>query len=129
MNATSTAAVLLPQWLSTAGAFWLVWWAAQSRDGVAFRALALTFAIVPAVLMPLLTIAVRSGEMSAANMSAMFTVVAIGVSALRGLFLLVWAIASRDAPALRIGGGVIALLLLIWFLLAAMAMAMLGSSF
>jgi hypothetical protein len=120
--------VLLPQWLGTAAAFWLVWWAARSRDAAAFKIVGLALAIVPALLMPILSLMIPyyRGFSSAASIGTMIALISAGVGIVRALFLVIWAIASKDAAILRIVGGVIAGLLIVCYLIATMAMAMMG---
>jgi hypothetical protein len=119
---------LLPQWLGTAAAFWLVWWAARSRDATALKIVGLVLAIVPALLMPVLSLMIPfyRGFSSAASIGTTFALISAAVGIARALFLAIWAIASKDAAILRIVGGVIAGLLLVFYLIATMAMAMMG---
>jgi hypothetical protein len=120
--------VLLPQWLGTAAAFWLVWWAAQSRDATALKIIGLVLAIVPALLMPVLSLMIPFYRVvsSAASIGTTFALISAAVGIARALFLAIWAIASKDAAILRIVGGVIAGLLIVFYLIATMAMAMMG---
>jgi hypothetical protein len=120
--------VLLPQWLGTAAAFWLVWWAARSRDATALKIVGLVLAIVPALLMPVLSLMIPfyRGFSSAASIGTTFALISAAVGIARALFLAIWAIASKDAAILRIVGGVIAGLLIVFYLIATMAMAMMG---
>jgi hypothetical protein len=120
--------VLLPQWLGTAAAFWLVWWAAQSRDATALKIVGLVLAIVPALLMPILSLMIPlyRGFSSAASIGTTFALISAAVGIARALFLAIWAIASKDAAILRIVGGVIAGLLIVFYLIATMAMATMG---
>jgi len=120
--------VLLPQWLGTAAAFWLVWWAARSRDATALKIVGLVLAIVPALLMPILSLMIPfyRGFSSAASIGTTFALISAAVGIARALFLTIWAIASKDAAILRIVGGVIAGLLIVFYLIATMAMAMMG---
>ena len=120
--------VLLPQWLGTAAAFWLVWWAARSRDATALKVVALALAIVPALLMPILSLMIPFYRdfSSAANIGTMIALISAAVGIVRALFLVIWAIASKDAAMLRIVGAVIAGLLIICYLIGIMAMATIG---
>ena len=129
MTPLAAASIVLPQWLATAGAFWLIWWSAQSRDGAALRAIGLALAIAPAVLLPLLTLVVQTGQMPVSSISMMFATASFGVSALRGLYLDIWAIASKDQPGLRIGGAVIAGLLLLYCLVAVVALLLMAGPY
>ena len=120
--------VLLPQWLGTAAAFWLVWWAARSRDATALKVVALLLAIVPAVLMPILTLIIPyyRDVMSVSNigMTIAFTSAVVGI--VRALFLAIWAMVSKDVTVLRAVGGVIAGLLIVGYLIGFMAAILLG---
>jgi hypothetical protein len=120
--------ILLPQWLGTAAAFWLVWWAARSRDATALKAIALIVAIVPALLMPILSLMIPyyRGFSSAASIGTMIALISAAIGIVRALFLIIWAIASKDAAILRMVGAVIAGLLIVCYLIAVMAMATLG---
>ncbi len=122
------AGVLLPQWLGTAAAFWLVWWAARSRDATALKVIALIVAIVPALLMPILSLMIPyyRGFSSAASIGTTIALISAAVGIVRALFLVIWAITSKDAAILRTVGAVIAGLLIVCYLIAAMAMATMG---
>jgi hypothetical protein len=123
MNPAVTAAsIVLPQWLGAAAAFWLVWWAALTRDGPAFRVIALTLAIVPALLTPLLTIYIQSAQLPVSSIGFLYAAVLFVVEVCRALFLVVWAIVSKDRPGLRIGGAVIAGLLVLHVVAAGVVM-------
>jgi hypothetical protein len=120
--------VLVPQWLGTAAAFWLIWWAARSRDATALKVVALALAIVPAVLMPILTVMIPYYRdfSSVANIGMMIAIASAAVGILRALFLVIWAIASKDTATLRGVGAVIAGLLIVCYLIGFMAAMLLG---
>lgn len=129
MSPTMGAWVLLPQWLGTAAAFWLVWWAARSRDATALKVVALLLAVVPAVLMPILTLLIPYYRdfSSVRNIGMMIAITSAAVGIVRALFLAIWAIVSKDATMLRAIGGVIAGLLIVCYLIGFMAVALLGT--
>lgn len=106
-------ASLLAQWIAVAGSLWLTWWAAQSRDTVALRVIAMVLVIAPAVLMPMLNYAIMTDRSSVTRMAALFGLSAAVISFARGIFLIVWAIVSRDRSYLRVGAAVIAALLIL----------------
>jgi hypothetical protein len=120
--------ILLPQWLGTAAAFWLVWWAARSRDAAAFKIVGLAVAIVPALLMPILSLMIPYYRdfSSAASIGTTIALISAAIGIVRALFLVIWAIASKDPAILRIVGAVIAGLLIVCYLIAVMAMATMG---
>ena len=120
--------VLLPQWLGTAAAFWLVWWAARSRDATALKVVALLLAIVPAVLMPILTLIIPyyRDVMSVSNIGMTIAIASAVVGIVRALFLAIWAMVSKDVTVLRAVGGVIAGLLIVGYLIGFMAAILLG---
>ena len=128
MSPAMGVSILLPQWLGTAAAFWLVWWAARSRDPMALKIVALIVAIVPALLMPILSLMIPyyRGFSSAASIGTMIALISAAIGIARALFLIIWAIASKDAAILRIVGAVIAGLLIVCYLIAVMAMATMG---
>ncbi len=129
MSPTLGAWILLPQWLGTAAAFWLVWWAARSRDAMALRIVALTLAIVPALLMPIVTtmIPYYRGFTSAATIGMGIALISAAIGLLRALFLILWAIVSKDTAGLRGGGAVIAGLLILCYAIGFFAVALMGS--
>lgn len=106
-------ASLLAQWVATAGSLWLTWWAAQSRDALALRVIAMVLVIAPAVLMPVLNYAIMVDRSSVTRMAVLFGLSAAVIAFARGIFLIVWAIVSKDRSYLRIGGAVIAALLIL----------------
>lgn len=125
MNAITAATILLPQWIATASAFWLIWWAAKSRDP-GFPLVALILAIAPAVLLPFVSVFVQTGQLPVSSISAIFTITTFAVSAIRGLYLGVWAAVSKDEAYLRIGGAAIAALLTLWMLFGVAALLLTG---
>nr|WP_299904513.1 hypothetical protein [Sphingomonas bacterium] len=121
---------LLPQWLATCSAFWLIWWAARSGDATAFKAVAIALAVVPALLMPILTTLLPQYLRVSYSYSQIGMIIgavgaAIGIS--RALFLIIWASLSKDETVLRVVGWVIAGLVLACYLFALLALTWLGS--
>jgi hypothetical protein len=118
---------LLTQWLSAAGMIWLVWWAAQSRDALAWRVLAGVLVVVPALAWPVLTLMITMNSyQTVSNRALMFGILSASVTVLRALLLITWAITSKDRLYLRIGGGVIAMLSAVELSIAALASLMLA---
>ena len=100
---------MVAQWITAAAMIWLTWWAAQSRDAPALRVIAMVLVIVPALLWPFLTMRLSLDTYGSASRGAfLFGVSAAGIALLRALFLVIWAIVSKDRAYLRIGGGIIA---------------------
>jgi hypothetical protein len=108
MEMASIAVMLITQWAAAAATLWLTWWAAQSRDSQALRVIAIVLVVVPALISPLISI--PRPYATPAEQAALISLVFGGISLLRAILLIVWAIVSRDRAYLRIGGGVIAAL-------------------
>ena len=105
---------LVGQWLTAAGSIWLTWWAAQSRDAPPLRVIAMILVVGPALLWPWLTFTISAnGYGSMVGRASMIGMLGVGVGVLRAMFLAVWAIVSGDRPGLRIGGAIVAGLLLV----------------
>jgi hypothetical protein len=113
MDSVAIAVMVLAQWTATASSLWLTWWAAQSRDPLALRVIALVLVIIPAVISPLLTLPGMAMSMSVSERAMMISLFFGGFSVLRAILLFVWAIISKDRADLRIIGGLIALLLVV----------------
>ena len=109
-NAVLLFASAVAQWFTAAAAIWLTWWAAQSRDALVLRVLAMVLVVVPAMLWPLVTMAVTLNYEAVSRTAFLYGVLGAGVAVLRAVFLGIWAAVSRDRPYLRIGGAVIAVL-------------------
>ena len=105
---TSMAELLFSPYIAAAEAILLTWWAARTRDGAAFRIVALVLVIVPVVLLPLLTLSVQFGDGPIAQRMMVPSIAGAVAGLTRALFLLVWAVISKDKAGLRVGGGVIA---------------------
>ena len=89
-------------WLSAAVSIWITWWAAQSRDPVALRAIAMATIIVPALVYPVINLVPMSESVAQRILVITLTGMIVGLA--RGLVLLVWAGVSHDPAYLRIAG-------------------------
>jgi hypothetical protein len=96
----------ISQWTATASTLYLVWWAAQTRDAAAFRIIALALVLIPALVGPIISIPRPNASMTEHMM--LLTFFFGGIAVLRAIFLIVWAIVSKDGQGLRVGGGIVA---------------------
>ncbi|THD37962.1 MAG: hypothetical protein E7773_03010 [Sphingomonas sp.] len=107
-----SAWTLYAQWTGVFGAFWLTWWAARSHDALAYRIIAVTLVILPAVAIPIAVLVVQNADRLGSGRFMIVSIATGVVGVVRGLFLIFWALLSKDTNALRAVGLVAAALML-----------------